>query len=250
MLDASSFQSTCPRCGDAFVRHRPNKTYCTPKCAKAATRNASRGPRTVAESVDLRARARAHNARARELAEWLYTAPVGQRLGIMADLIAAALEGDAMLRNIFTDPRLLFASPITDRRLFFRRAPGSYRTIAQAADAYCRKFWGQGVREVISGGCPHPPTGEGNDVVGHSPQAASGSAPVAPDGWDFRVHLNDACKGLLWLPASRTKLEKWETTERDASQTETSLRTCNGGTFRGTSGAPWRCEDHGDRQAK
>lgn len=228
MLDASSFNANCPRCGEAFDRQRPNKTYCTPKCAKAATRNASRGPRTVVESVNLRARARAHNARARELAAWLYTAPVGQRLGIMSDLIEAARGEDAMLRNILTDPRLLFASPITDSRLFYRRAPGSYRTIAQAADAYCRKFLGQGVQAVISGNCPPPPTGEGNDVVGHSPQAASGSAPVAPDGWDFRVNLNKACKGFLWLPVSRSKVERWAAKAHSAAETETSLRICNG----------------------
>ena len=77
----------------------------------------------------------------------------------MASLIDAARTSDAQLRSILTDPLLLSASRETPG-LFFRRCPSSYKTISQAADSYCRKFWGHGVRTVIYDRCPEPETGE------------------------------------------------------------------------------------------
>jgi hypothetical protein len=111
MLDMSTAQINCPKCDAAFIQARSNQKYCSSHCAKAATRNATRGPRTVADSPELRLRARRHYGRAMDLAEALYSAPIGQRLGMMADLIRAARDHDAELRNILTDPRLLSASP-------------------------------------------------------------------------------------------------------------------------------------------
>lgn len=208
MLDASPTDAVCPHCEGLFLRSRPNKQYCTPQCAKAASRNAARGPRTVAASPELRLRSRRHYGRAMELAASIYSSPVGERLGMMAALIAAARDGDTELRNILTDPRLLTASPVQDRHLFFKRCPGSYRTISQAANAYCRKFWGSGVQEVVSGNASEPPTGEPEDTVGHSPRQTASSGPKKPEGWDYRATLGGTCKGLLWLPISRSKIER------------------------------------------
>ncbi|MBZ4023462.1 hypothetical protein CKO11_13445 [Rhodobacter sp. TJ_12] len=94
------------------------------------------------------------------LAERLYTLPPSQRLGYMQTLIEEARSGASpRLRRVLTMPKLLRASR-EDRHLFWRRSPESYRTIAQAADRYCRKFWGAGVVAVVRGKVPEPPTGE------------------------------------------------------------------------------------------
>lgn len=208
MLDMSTLQTICPKCATDFVQARSNQKYCSSRCAKAATRNVTRGPRTVADSPELRLRARRHYGRAMDLAETLYGAPVGERLGLMAALIKAARDHDAELRNILTDPRLLSASPKENLHLFYRRSPQSYRTIAQAAHAYCMKFWGQGVKAVVADRCPEPPTGEGEDVEGHHPRRSAKAARVAPDGWDYRNAFRVACKGFLWLPMSKRKVER------------------------------------------
>lgn len=151
--------AACLGCTAPFIPARSNQRYCTPKCQKATTRNTARGPRNVTNSSTERTRARYHNARAKELAVALYSLPPFERLGFMHDLIEAARDHDAHLRGILTDPRLLSAPP-EKAHLFFRRCPASYRTIAQAADAYCRRFWGYGAPDVVHSRCPEPETGE------------------------------------------------------------------------------------------
>jgi hypothetical protein len=77
----------------------------------------------------------------------------------MAEIIEAAREHDGQLRSILTDPTLLGERARRDGK----------KNIAKAADAYCRKFWGHGVRAVIYQRCPEPPTGEVRDTEGHCP---------------------------------------------------------------------------------
>jgi len=196
----------CPTCQSAFLPRRKDQRYCCKPCARAATRNATRGPRTVAHSPDLRLRSRKHYDTAMRLAELVYTSPPNRRLGLMSDLIRRARGGDTKLRNILTDPTLLRASP-DDTGLFFRHAPATYRTIAQAADAYCRMFWGQGVRAVVSGECPEPPTGEAGDTEGHAPSRPDRQrkVPCRPEGQDVADTLRPICKGFLWLTTGRAK---------------------------------------------
>ena len=67
--------------------------------------------------------------------------------------------GDAQLRDILSNYKLLRPHPLEDRHLFHRRSR-SYPTIAQAASRYCRRFWKADVREVVYGRAPQPPTGE------------------------------------------------------------------------------------------
>jgi endogenous inhibitor of DNA gyrase (YacG/DUF329 family) len=209
MLDAISFQTPCPKCGLKFVPARSNQMFCSRPCAKAATRNTARGSRNVAESQELRRRAKSHNSRAMGLAAWLYTTPPRDRLGLMSTLIKAAREHDTELRNILTDPRLLSASPLRDKRLFFRKSSGSYRTIAQAANAYCRMFWGHGVKGVVGNKCQEPPTGVADDIDGHKPVASTVAAmPIKPDGWDFRVELGRIRKGFRELAVEKPETQK------------------------------------------
>jgi hypothetical protein len=91
----------------------------------------------------------------------LYRMPPGKRLGFMATIIEAAREHDGQLRVILTDPKLLGAE--------WRAGIGKHypyccnpevKNIAKAANAYCRKFWGHGVKAVVYKKCSEPPTGE------------------------------------------------------------------------------------------
>lgn len=201
--------AACPKCAATFSPRRKDQRYCSKPCAKAATRNAARGPRTVDFSPELRRRSRMHYDKAMRLAEMVYTMPPNKRLGFMADLIRLAREGERTLRNILTDPTLLRASP-DDEGLFFRRSPASYRTISQTADAYCRKFWGAGVKAVVTGECLEPPTGEDGDTDGHAPTPADpkAKAPPCPESWDFKEALRPICKGFIWLTVSRTETRR------------------------------------------
>lgn len=149
----------CPTCGQGFTPRRKDARFCRPLCQQKA----ARGPRTVALSPTERDRSSRHYARARELAGQLYGLPPDKRLGFMQELIAGARAGNAKLRAILTDRALLCATK-EHRSLFPRRAPGVYCTIAQAADRYCARFWGHGVRAVVYGEAPEPPTGEPGEV--------------------------------------------------------------------------------------
>lgn len=101
MLDMSTIQISCPKCDAAFIRARSNQKYCSNRCAKAATRNATRGPRTVAES--------SHEARRQEqragcmlsLSNSFFETHPRFRAAYMVELIAEA-RGKAELRGWLT----------------------------------------------------------------------------------------------------------------------------------------------------
>lgn len=155
----------CPVCGTEFP-YRSNKVHCSTSCRKlghkrkasaktpANASNSHERRRVQLEKFDLAAR----------LAETLYTTPPAQRLGFMQGLIHSAREGEApKVREVLTCPVFLF--PDRDRTsLFFRRCPDAYMTIAQAANAYCWKFWGASVIDVVKGIAPEPDTGEVFDL--------------------------------------------------------------------------------------
>lgn len=151
----ASTEHACPTCSKPFNPARANQRYCGRACQK----NAARGPRTVGESPEQQRRSTVHYSRAMYLAECLYMTPPNKRLGLMQEIIEAAREHDSELRSILTDPKLLRASS-DEPGYFFRRAPGAYRTISQAAHAYCKKFWGHGVRAVVHKQVDQPETGE------------------------------------------------------------------------------------------
>lgn len=140
-MSATAF--ICPTCKVRFEPKRSNQKYCAKSCQK----NATRGSRRTEDKV----RNELHYVRALDLAEIVYTAPTDQRLGIIKTILEAARGHDAVLRNILKDPALLGASPL-DKRLFYRGLPHSYRTISQAVDAYCRKFFGLSVTDYLRDG--------------------------------------------------------------------------------------------------
>lgn len=76
----------------------------------------------------------------------------------MKELIDAARTHDKHLRNIFTDPRLLF--PDKNEPWWFHRRCPVYLTISQAANQYCYKFMGVGIRSVLAADYIEPDTGE------------------------------------------------------------------------------------------
>lgn len=147
----------CPVCLSTFPATRPNKVYCSKKCQQ----NASRGPRNRFESLEERKRNQNHYGRARWLAVGLYQTKPEERLGYMKQLVDSARSGDAQLRNIFTDHKLLHPDN-NERWLFYRNCPGQYKTISQAADLYCKKYMYAkgGIREVLRKDYIDPPTGE------------------------------------------------------------------------------------------
>lgn len=149
--------STCPKCGEGFSPARRNQKFCSRSCQQAATRNSARGPR----DVENKQRNRNHYARAAWLCYDLHRMPRDRRLGFMAEIIAAAREHDGQLRVILSDPSLLGARWGDGiGKLYPDSHNNEVRNIAKAADAYCRKFWGHGVRAVVYKQCPEPPTGE------------------------------------------------------------------------------------------
>jgi hypothetical protein len=153
--DLVKAQSSCPACHTMFSPQRSNQLYCCKGCQK----NGSRGSRRINDSPEEKRRTHEHYNRAYWLAGELYSMQIDQRLGFMAKLIENAMNDDASLRNILTDPKLL--KPSKDHKFhYWRKCPGSYDTIAQSANKYCRKFWGASVRQVVRGECPTPPTGE------------------------------------------------------------------------------------------
>ena len=145
----------CPKCNKS-VTGRPNKIYCSSNCRKRAnefTRNSFCSVTKRRENAEF-------FDRAKRLAEELYTIPPSERLGFMKKLIDHARKGgDAQLRDILSNYKLLRPHPLEDRHLFYRRKP-HHLTIAQVTARYCKKFWKADVREVVYGRAPQPPTGE------------------------------------------------------------------------------------------
>lgn len=136
MFDITPSDTECPACGKHFIPGRSNQEYCSCFCQKKATRHAARDFRHLENF----ARDELEAARARDLRDMLYTAPPGDRLGIMKDILDAAYH-DGGLRNILTRPELLSDSPYSAGR--------GRMNIAKAADAYCKKFLQMSVRSYI-----------------------------------------------------------------------------------------------------
>ncbi len=153
--------SVCPACNETFNRKRSNQKFCSPKCRKNnyQLRDRKENPKNAQNSPDVKRTNMQQRERASYLAELFYSKPPSERLGFVKELVDAARNGDASLKSILTDPRLLRASP-DEKRMFHRKAPQSYRTISQAANAYCKQFWGASVGPVVRGEVPEPPTGE------------------------------------------------------------------------------------------
>lgn len=152
---------TCTHCGKSFSQSRRDQIHCSAKCRKAHSQRARRkdNPVNAATSATKRRHDQVFFDKALRLAEMLYSLPVPERLGFMKSLIDEARSGNTLLREILSNHYLLKAGR-HNRRHFHRRCPAAYFTISQAADRYCRRYWGASVRDVVYGRAPEPPTGE------------------------------------------------------------------------------------------
>ena len=146
---------TCPRCS-ALVQGRRNKIYCSSNCRKRHKEI----KRNSFTSVSKRRENTEFFYRAVRLSEIYYCTPPAERLGFVKDLIDhARAGGDAQLRDILSNFKLLRPNPKEDLFLFYRRKP-HHLTIAQVTARYCKRFWKANVKEVVYGRAPEPPTGE------------------------------------------------------------------------------------------
>lgn len=154
-------ETSCPNCKKLFIKRRSDQKFCSERCRKDKSKKLLRKetPANSRNSVSKRRDNTVLFDKALRLAEELYTLPKDKRLGYMKDLIDQARNGNSMLRQILSNQRLLFASK-KERIFYHRRCPASYYTIAQAADRYCKMFWNSGVKDVVYGKGPEPPTGE------------------------------------------------------------------------------------------
>lgn len=164
----NSRQLVCPKCEASFSPNRSNQKFCSRPCSKAATRNTARGDR----SSENKAMRTAHYDRAKWLAKRLYSAPPRERLGVMKDILEEAKDKKlgAGLRRVLSDPKLLKAHPVSERRLFHR---GYEKTIAQAASAYTQMFFGVGIQTYLK----QVREGALNEKHPVSPPVCHGSAP-------------------------------------------------------------------------
>ena len=151
----------CAECDATFLQRNKNQKYCSSRCRKDRYQRADREkyPTNAATSPATARRQYEFYQRALDLAEQLYSLPPNQRLRFINSLVEAARTDDRVLANIFTNPKFLYPD-LEEKWIFYRRCPRSYVTISQAANAYCHRFWGAPVTEVVRGSVPEPATGE------------------------------------------------------------------------------------------
>ena len=92
------------------------------------------------------------------MADTLYNLPPSERLGHMKTLIDEAREGNTQLRELLSNYRL--RNPSNNEKWLYARGSREYMTIAQAANAYCYRFWGTHVTNVVYDRCDKPEIGE------------------------------------------------------------------------------------------
>ena len=154
-------KGTCLKCGTSF-KFRSNKKFCTATCRKLHSQQRARAtsPANADNSPSIRREQAELFDLARRMAEHLYTLPPSERLGYVKDLVDLARSGASpKVKKVLTMPALLNPDH-QGFRYSWRRNPHSYLTISQAAERYCRRFWGAGVVKVVKGIAPEPPTGE------------------------------------------------------------------------------------------
>ena len=161
--------ATCPACAEPFEPRRRDQRYCSRPCQKAATHNATRGPRTTEASPAQRYEKR----RKRALLVWLnttyYETPPAQRLGLLKGWLDAAREAPGLLREVLITPA--FARPEKDyRHSASFRGSWAYPPVPYLADKFCQKFRDCRSWEWVSGEADAPETGE--VIVNEMPEAA------------------------------------------------------------------------------
>lgn len=136
----------CPRCGTSFLPQRRNQKFCSRPCAKAATRNSSRGSRPKENAT----RARWHYGRAAWLCYDLHRMHVAERSHMLLAIVEAASGPAAALRNILLDPVLLSAARDSPAgKLYPDSRYPDVPNLAKMVHAFCLETWGVGLRNVL-----------------------------------------------------------------------------------------------------
>lgn len=114
-------------------------------------------------------------------------APTAQ-MQFLGQLILAARDFDAHLRNILTDPKLLGASRTSsigkcgsaDKDLAIYNIP-------KLVHSYCKARWGFDVKRAIKADVPLPDNPQPTYVAGT--RMAIPPPPAMPKGWDYRQFI-------------------------------------------------------------
>lgn len=190
----SIFNAKCENCGQSFTRKRKDKRFCSEHCRKDKFQKKDRkiNPRNSKQSNTKRRENEEIFDKSKRLSEQLYSLPPSERLGYLKDLIDLARRGETKLRSLLTNKYLLSAG-VDEAWLFPRRCPRSYRTISQAANSYCIRFWNASIHKVVRKQIEEPETGE---ILEESRDLTPKKENVVkPDGHEFEPSSVDL---LLW----------------------------------------------------
>lgn len=138
----------CPRCQAPFLPKRKDQKYCGNPCAKAASRNVTRGPRKVADSAEAARIHESRKGRVGRLSHALFETPPAYRSAFLQRLIVEG-RGNAELRRLVT-VRALLRSWVRDE--------GTGRLhIAHVLDHFCQEVYGLRSFEVLNPNVVLPP---------------------------------------------------------------------------------------------
>ena len=156
-------ESVCPNCADLF-EYRSNKTYCSPKCRKAHNktllREGKQGGINNALHSEIRQNMELLHLNA-VLCEKVYTMAPADRYGYVENILQIALANHGgLLRHLLCNKKYQYPDP-TNRKLFFRGAPKSYKTFPQMCNHYLLNSpWNCYLSDFLKGKAPPPSTGE------------------------------------------------------------------------------------------
>lgn len=154
-------------------------------------------------------RNRDHYSGAAWLSYDLNCMPEVQRKAFLFDLVASAKSGNAKLRNILIDPRLLAADrddPVG--KLYPDSANHSVPNIAKLVHHYCKHRWGKSLRQLLDPASLILITPE--DISADDTAASEAPLPeyVKRDSKAFLAHIrgmrNDELAQRAWHQAMKT----------------------------------------------
>jgi hypothetical protein len=174
--------AVCPKCAVTFSPRRKDQRYCGKPCAKAATRNATRGPRTVTESAHEARRQEERTGRMLSLSNSFFETHPRYRAAFTVDLIAEARR-KAELRGWLTRKEAL-------RPWQHHQGTGRLH-IAQCLDDFCQEVYRMRSFEVLDPETTLPPEAEVAFPAlyygpGQTPIYESGDLERRPCSWANR----------------------------------------------------------------
>lgn len=130
----------CPTCSQPFMRKRKDKKYCSKPCAKAASRNATRDSRKIADSGEARRRHETRSGRLTSLTDALYETPPAYRAEFLERLIEEGRK-NSDLRKSLTLSHLLGS---------WMRGTAGRIGISHSLDHFCQAVYGLRSFEVLN----------------------------------------------------------------------------------------------------